>query len=134
VMLPTVRAQAALAVSPDLSPSTPASELPLGVPAAYWLDLRTYDQLATARDLPNPIFISQGGRDYQVPPSELAAWRTALAGRKNVTIREYPALNHLLLAGTGPSRPAEYMVPGHVAPELVADLAAWIRGQASAGG
>ena len=129
-MLPTVRAQTALAGSPDLSPSTPASDLPLGVPAAYWLDLRAYDQLATARDLPIPIFLSQGGRDYQVPPTELPAWRTALAGRKDVTIREYPALNHLLMTGSGPSRPAEYAVPGHVAPELVADLAAWIREQA----
>ena len=45
-----------------------------------------------------------------------------------MTIREYPALNHLLIAGTGPSRPAEYAIPGHVAPEVVADLAAWITG------
>ena len=126
-MLETLPAQVALAESPDLSPSTPASELPLGIPAAYWLDLRAYDQLATARNLQIPIFLSQGGRDYQVPPSELAAWRTALAGRADVAIHEYPALNHLLMAGTGPSRPAEYAVPGHVAPELVADLAAWIR-------
>ena len=127
-MLETVRTQAALAGSADLSPSTPASQLPLGVPAAYWLDLRGYDPTAVAKGLAIPIFISQGGRDYQVPPTELAAWRTALAGRDNVTIREYPALDHLLLAGTGPSRPAEYAVPGHVAPELVADLAAWIKG------
>jgi len=128
-MLETVRAQAALAESPDLSPSTPSSELPLGIPAAYWLDLQTYDQLATAQNLPIPIFLSQGGRDYQVPPAELAGWRTALAARSGVSILEYPALNHLLMAGTGPSRPAEYAVPGHVAPELVADLAAWVRGR-----
>jgi len=127
-MLETVRTQAALAESAALSPSTPTSQLPLGVPAAYWLDLRGYDPAAVARGLAIPIFISQGGRDYQVPPTELAAWRTALAGRDNVTIREYPALDHLLLAGSGPSRPAEYSVPGHVAPELVADLAAWIQG------
>ena len=128
-MLPIVRTQVALAESSDLSPSTPRLLLPFASPASYWLDLRTYDQLATARDLPIPIFISQGGRDYQVPPAELDAWRTALAGRSDVTIREYPALNHLLMAGAGHSTPAEYAVPGHVAPELVADLAAWIREQ-----
>ena len=127
-MLETLPAKIALAESPKLSPSTPPSELPSGIPAAYLLDLRTYDQLATARSLSIPIFLSQGGRDYQVPPSELAAWRTALAGRTDVSIHEYPALNHLLIAGSGPARPAEYAVPGHVAPELVADLAAWIRG------
>ena len=45
-----------------------------------------------------------------------------------MTVREYPSLNHLLMPGTGPSRPAEYTQPGHVAPELVADLAAWVNG------
>ena len=125
--LAALRAQVALAESPSLAPTTPASELPLGIPAAYWLDLRAYDPLATARDLPIPMFFTQGGRDYQVPPGELTAWRAALAGRDDVTFREYPALNHLLMEGTGPSTPAEYAVPGHVAPEVVADLAAWIR-------
>ena len=43
-----------------------------------------------------------------------------------MTIHEYPALNHLLMEGSGPSRPAEYTVPGHVAKELVEDLAAWV--------
>ena len=125
--LPAIREQVALVDSDALTASTPASALPLGVPAAYWLDLRGYDPAATAAGQAIPVFISQGGRDYQVPPTELAGWRSALGGRKDVTTREYPALNHLLMAGAGPSRPAEYAVPGHVAPELVADLAAWVK-------
>jgi dienelactone hydrolase len=124
--LAALRAQVALAEAPDLAPSTPASDLPLGIPAAYWLDLRSYDPLATARAGRVPMFFSQGGRDYQVPPSELAAWRTALAGRDDIVFHAYPTLNHLLMAGTGSSTPAEYTIPGHVAPELVADLGAWI--------
>ncbi len=127
-MLEALPAQLARLASPDLSASTPASELPLGIPAAYWLDLRGYDPGALARDLPIPVLIVQGGRDYQVPPSELALWRDALAGRDDVTIREHPALNHLLMEGTGPSRPAEYTVPGHVAETVVADIAAWVQG------
>ncbi|HEY5630027.1 MAG TPA: hypothetical protein VIR16_11005, partial [Candidatus Limnocylindrales bacterium] len=107
--------------------ATPASELPLGIPAAYWLDLRGYDPVAVASSLAIPIFISQGGRDYQVPPTELEAWRVKLGGRQSVTIREYPSLDHLLFAGTGPSRPAEYLVPSHVSGELVADLVTWIK-------
>ena len=127
--LATLRSQVALAESPALSPSTPASELPLGVPASYWLDLRTYDPLATAAGLRLPMFFSQGGRDYQVPPAELSGWQHALAGQTDVTFRVYPTLDHLLFAGTGPSTPAEYTEPGqHVAPGLVADVAAWILG------
>jgi hypothetical protein len=43
-----------------------------------------------------------------------------------VTIRSYPGLNHLLVAGEGPGSFAEYQRPGHVHPDVVADLASWI--------
>jgi hypothetical protein len=121
------RQQVALADSPALSPATPRSALPLGINAAYLLDLRSYDPLATAASLATPLLLVQGGRDYQVPPAELAGWRSALAGRPDVTFHEYPALDHLLLAGSGPSVPAEYTVPGHVDAAVVADIAAWVR-------
>ena len=48
-------------------------------------------------------------------------------GTDDVTIHEYPDLDHLLRAGSGPSQPAEYAIAGHVAAEVVADLAAWVR-------
>jgi dienelactone hydrolase len=121
-----LRAAVALADSPSLSPSTPASELPGNVPASYWLDLRTYHPLAVAASLSLPMFFSQGRRDYQVPPSELGPWRQALAGHSNVTFKTYPDMDHLLLDGSGPATPAEYSVPGHVDAQLVADLAAWV--------
>jgi dienelactone hydrolase len=124
--LATLAAEVQLAESPDLTPSTPASQLPLGVPASYWLDLRTYDATATAASLELPMFFSQGGRDYQVPPSELGPWRDALVGRADVTFNTYAAMDHLLLDGVGTPSPAEYTVPGHVDAQLVADLAAWL--------
>ncbi len=72
------------------------------------------------------MFFSQGGRDYQVPPSDLQPWESALAGHANATFRTYPAMDHLLLDGSGPAAPAEYSLPGHVDAQLLADLAAWI--------
>jgi uncharacterized protein len=75
-----------------------------------------------------PMFFSQGGRDYQVPPSELVPWQNALGDRSNVTFSNYPAMDHLLLDGSGTPGPAEYSVPGHVDAQLVADLAAWVAG------
>ncbi len=124
--LTTLAAEVALAESASLSPSTPASELPLGIPASYWLDLRSYDPLTTAAELDLPMLFSQGGRDYQVPPSELQGWEHALTDRSNVTFKTYPSMDHLLLDGSGPATPAEYSIPGHVDPQLVADIAGWI--------
>ncbi len=58
--------QAEVVDSPELSPAIPDSDLPFGMPAAYWLDLRGYDPVATAARLTTPMLILQGGRDYQV--------------------------------------------------------------------
>ena len=126
--LATLETQVTLAQSAGLSPSTPASELPLNTPASYWLDLQAYRPVPVAAALRMPMFFSQGGRDYQVPPSELQPWQAALSGRTNVTFRTYPAMNHLLIDGSGPATPAEYSVAGYVEAQLVADLAAWVAG------
>lgn len=98
-----------------------------GAPAAYWLDLRGYDAPAAARTLKQPLLVLQGERDYQVTLAEFEKWRTALAGHDAVTFRSYPALNHLFIAGTGNSVPTEYQTSGHVAEEVITDIAAFIR-------
>ena len=117
--------------SPGLKPGDTVVVLGGVMPASYWLDLRGYHPTAVAGDLKIPILILQGGRDFQVPPpTNFAEWKTALAGHNNVTLKLYPDLNHLFIAGTGPSLPLEYQQPGHVDEQVVADIAAWI----SAGG
>ena len=73
-----------------------------------------------------PMLILQGERDYQVTMKDFALWHAALDGRRNVTFHSYPKLNHLFIAGEGKATPAEYQNPGHVAPEVVEDMAAWI--------
>jgi dienelactone hydrolase len=119
--------RARLVDSPGLSPSTPASELPFGVPAPYWLDLRDYQPVAVAAALDKPILILQGGRDYQATVAEdLAGWRAGLASRADVTIRIYPPDNHFLFPGTGPSAPAESEPAQHVDPAVIADIASWL--------
>jgi fermentation-respiration switch protein FrsA (DUF1100 family) len=123
----TITRQAALAGSPDLSPATPASELPFGFPASYWLDLRDYDPVATAAALGKPMLILQGGRDYQVTiDDDLSGWQACLGHRADVTIRVYDTDNHLFFPGTGPSTLAEYETPQHVDPAVVADIAGWL--------
>ncbi|MBB4941053.1 hypothetical protein FHR32_005430 [Streptosporangium album] len=119
--------QAAMVASPDLSPSTPTEALLFGRPAAYWLDLRGYDPVATAAALDKPMFILQGGRDYQVTVADdLSQWKAGLAHRPDVTIRVYDADNHLFFPGAGPSTPAEYEPAQHVDPAVVADIVEWL--------
>jgi fermentation-respiration switch protein FrsA (DUF1100 family) len=100
-----------------------------GAPASYWLDLRSYDPTATATKVKAPMLILQGGRDYQVRPEEFAKWGAVLGARGDVRLRSYPPLNHLFIAGSGPSLPAEYLTPGHVAEEVIVDIANWILAQ-----
>ena len=95
-------------------------------PASYWWDLRGYDPPSTAKGMAARMLILQGERDFQVTLEDFARWKAALASRGDVTFRSYPALNHLFIAGTGPSLPAEYQVANHVAEEVVRDIAAWI--------
>lgn len=121
-----MRSQVAKVKDPTLSRDTPATELPLGIPAAYWLDLRGYDPPATAAGLARPVLVLQGGRDYQVTTRDYGLWRAALAGRTDADFRLYPDLNHLFMTGSGKSTPAEYEVAGHVAAQVVTDMASWI--------
>ncbi len=114
--------------SSGLTPETPPSELPFGVPATYWLDLRAYDPVATAAALRAPILILQGGRDYQVTSADFQGWRTGLASGAEATFRWFPELSHLFIAGEGPASPGDYAVPGHVAGIVVETIASWIGG------
>lgn len=114
-----------------LASSTPNHPPPLGIPVAYWLDLRGYDPVAVAAQLGKPMLIVQGGRDYQVTVTDdLVGWQTGLAGHPDVTIRVFPADNHLFFPGSGPSEPAEYEPAQHVDEVVVADVAQWIHQRA----
>ena len=101
----------------------------LGGAASYWLDLRGYDPPETGKGLKQPLLILQGERDYQVTMEDFKRWSTSLATKNNVTLKSYPALNHLFIAGTGQSTPSEYEQAGHVDERVVDDIAAWIRKQ-----
>jgi alpha-beta hydrolase superfamily lysophospholipase len=112
--------------SPSLKPGDTVSMMGIPLPAAYVLDLRTYDPSATAARLTIPILVLQGEGDYQVTRADLEGWEKALAGHKNVTIKSYPGLCHLFIPAGNPPSPADYEKPGHVAKGTLDDIANWI--------
>jgi hypothetical protein len=112
----------------ELQKGAPAKpgEMVLGAGAAYWIDIAKYDPLATAKQIKQPIFVAQGGRDYQVTTVDYNAWQKALAKRSDATFTLYPSLNHLLAPGEGSSSPQEYETRTPVDIHLVEDLARWV--------
>ncbi|MFF0456374.1 hypothetical protein [Nocardia africana] len=132
--LAAVARAVAMTESPALSPETPASALLFGMPASYWLDMRAYDQVATAAALAKPILILQGGRDYQVTVADdLPRWQQGLAGRADATIRVLDADDHMFYPGTGPSVPSDVEQPNHVDAAAVAAIAQWIAPESERG-
>lgn len=105
----------------------PAADTPLGQPVGYWRDFDRIDPVADALATDLPMLLLQGGRDFQVIDTDWQLWRKALAGRPQASLKYYPALNHLGIAGEGPGSMAEYQTPGHVDPTLIRDIAEWIR-------
>jgi dienelactone hydrolase len=110
-----------------LTESTPGAELPLGTPGVYWLSIRDYHPEQVAAQLTMPLLILQGERDYQVTMADYKLWERSLKGRPNATLKSYPKLNHLFVEGEGKSKPDEYLKSGHVAREVIDDIAEWIK-------
>lgn len=112
-------------------PHPDSSETLLSLPRAYWEDLKGYNPPEMARNLPIPLLVLQGERDYQVTPVDYEKWKAALGMKPNARFKMYPALNHLFIEGSGKSTPSEYDFSGHVSEEVVTDIARWIKKQVS---
>ena len=104
----------------------PTDKFLLDLPASYWLSLQGYDPVTVAKTLPQPFLILQGDRDFQVTAPDWARWQSSFGADKRVTIKHYPALSHLFVAGKGRGNIGEYSRPAHVEPQVIADIADWI--------
>lgn len=109
------------AISPD--------SIILGAPAAYWVDLNNYDQLASAKKIKNRILVIQGGFDFQVSLQDFNMWKTTLVNNKNASFKLYPNLNHLLSSQQEKGNGSQYRIPANVSPDLINDISVWIKGK-----
>ena len=124
--LAMIENQVRLVKGSGLSKSTPSRDLPLGIPASWWLSLRGYEPDRLVLELDKPTLNLQGMRDYQVSKFDLRMWDFTLKNAPNVQIKTYDNLNHLFMAGEGKSTPEEYEQPGHVDSQVINDIATWV--------
>lgn len=122
--LKTIEKQVAMAKSPDLTPETPASELPLGMNASYFLDLRHYDPVGDTVKLAKPVLLCFGEVDYQVPLAEAKIWEKGLANHPDATIKVYDGLSHAFMPGIGQA--SDYSIEANVDSQVVDDVANWL--------
>jgi fermentation-respiration switch protein FrsA (DUF1100 family) len=111
---------------PQLAPNMVVDVLGSPLPGTYILDLRKYLPAEVAASLKIPIAVLQGERDYQVTGTDFELWKKTLEGHAKVLLKLYPEMNHLFMRGSGPSKPEEYMRPGHVDEQVLTDLLSWI--------
>jgi dienelactone hydrolase len=127
--LAVLEAQVARLRDPQLPDSTPAGQLPLGLPASYWRDLRAYRPAEVARTLSDPMLVMQGERDYQATMADFEQWQAALGGRPQVELRTFPTLNPPLIPEEDRRTPDDFRAANHVPAELVDYIGNWIHRQ-----
>jgi len=126
--LESLKVKVARAKDPQLSEDVPSKELPLGISATYLLDLHNHPTKEILKNLSMPMLVLQGGRDYQVSPTQdYEMWKEELKFRKNVSFHIFPSLNHLFIQGKGKSTPQEYGVEGHVSEEVIESIMEWLK-------
>jgi dienelactone hydrolase len=122
-ILDDVKNQVARIRRRDFNDST--TKLPLGLSAIYWKDMKSYDQVITAKSLQMPMLFLQGDKDYQVTMKDFTLWKQAFTGKKNATFISYPGLYHLFMPGEGKLQ--DYEKPGHISEQVITDIAGWIK-------
>jgi len=117
---------------PNLKPGTIVHLLGDSLSSDYLLDLRDYHPADVAATLGIPMYVLQGERDYQVTMTDFNGWKKTLANKPGVSFKTYPALSHYFMPGTGPGSPADYLKANHVEPDVVTDIASWVKSQSPA--
>ena len=113
-------------VKKNLTETTPATDLPLGLNAKYWLSLKDHHQTALAKEFKGPVLVMNGERDYQVPMTEYQKWQADLAGKENVTFKDWAILNHFFFEGEGTPNPDEYKNRSNVPDYVIEFVADWL--------
>lgn len=75
------------------------------------------------------VLFIQGGRDYQVPPTELQLWGKQMKGGCCTIFKTFDKLNHLMMEGEGIPNPSEYNTPANIPEYVPLFISDWILNQ-----
>jgi pimeloyl-ACP methyl ester carboxylesterase len=103
--------------------------LPFGTKPKYWLTDRNYKVLEEARKIQLPIYVLQGGRDYNVTKKDYDLWLAAMSGKSNFKSFWMEDLDHMFFEGVGMAKPEDVMKPNHVSKKLTEKLAEIVAGK-----
>jgi dienelactone hydrolase len=121
-----VKKQAETVKSNSLKSNTPATKLPLALPASYWLDLKRYDCFASALKFPGSFLVLQAEKDQIVSLDDFALWRNKLPADRSKFIT-YPGLDHFFRKVEEAKNPGLFVWKNESIPALVIDdIAGWI--------
>lgn len=112
--------------TPDYDPHVGT---PLGQPVSYWQSFDNYRQTEVAKTLTLPMLILNGEKDYNVTMTDFNIWKKELDGKKKVTFKAYPGLNHLFMQSSEKPTPKDYETPRHIPDFVITDIAGWIKKQ-----
>lgn len=110
------------AMKPDLTLKSKVM-LPFGAKAKYWLMDRNYKVLEEAKTLTMPVYLLQGGRDYNVTKKDYDLWLEAMKGKTNFKSYWFENLDHMYFEGIGKAKPEDVIAPNHVSKILTDKLA-----------
>lgn len=99
----------------------------LGLERTWWLDMKNYDHVQSAKKISKPVFLIHGEKDYQVDLKEYEIWKSALADRSNFTLKSYPNLSHVFAKAGEVPGPTDYLTPLNVSGDVILDLANWVK-------
>jgi uncharacterized protein len=94
----------------------------------WWSFFLSYDPAPAAARVRAPVLILHGEKDYQVPVVEAGKLAAVIRGGGNgdVTVRTFPATNHLFLPDAGVGFSYEKLPSYVVKPEVLGTIADWL--------
>jgi len=106
---------------------SPSGDMFMNAPISYYYDLHKRKSVDLAKQLGIPIFIVQGGKDFQIPMKDYEQWKTDLGGKSNVRFHFCENCFHLFLPINGAMSPENYKKEGYVDFDLIQELAKWCK-------